>query len=193
MADRIIDNQASKDVPNLPEDLNKVLVYALNQGRDTIKEGEVLVPFTVLLVGDKPFSRQHPGDNPQECFNLAKHEVEGARGAKAYAFCYDGYLDTNQGTKDAVIAEGGMPGEPNGYAIGYLYTIDSDGNASFGTTPSYIGNAPNFMASLKEEETVDEGEKSEKSEEPEEIDTIESGEELERKNAEGFGEPVKED
>ena len=113
-----------------------------------------------------------------------RHEVEGAKGAKSYAFCYDGYLDSSEGMKDAIIAEGGVPGADTGYAIGYLYTVGEDGKPKVSTTASFIGKAPNFMkeAVMADEKKTIEG-----------IDTIKEGEELERENAEEFGEPVKDE
>lgn len=191
MADRVIDIPNENNVPNMPDELNHVLVYALNAGRDLLNDGKMLVPFTVLLVGDKPFVRQHAGANAKECYALAKHEVEGARGAKSYAFCYDGYLDTSEGMKDAIIAEGGVPGAETGYAIGYLYTVGEDGKPKVSTTASFIGKAPNFMGGLVELEEAEEAEGSVEKAADDAIDTVEKGERLERDNAEEFGEPTK--
>ena len=42
---------------------------------------------------------------------------------KRQAFCYDGYIETDDGVKDALIAEGGVPGADEGYAIAYLYEV----------------------------------------------------------------------
>ena len=81
------------------------------------QEGEV-VPFSVLVIKDNIFIETHPGANPEMCFAQAQRTVAGARGADAYAFCYDGYADTDAGQKDMLIAEGGLPGEDVGYAVG---------------------------------------------------------------------------
>ena len=45
---------------------------------------------------------------------------------------------------DCIIAEGGLPGEEEGYAFGYLY--DEEG---IDREIVYIGPAPNFMENLK--------------------------------------------
>ena len=50
----------------------------------------------------------------------------------------------------ALIAEGGVPGEDEGYAVGYLYSVNDEGEATFEEEPAYIGEAPNFMEALKE-------------------------------------------
>jgi len=109
MADRIIENQ-TEDIPAMPEGLQRVLMEALEQGKADLEGGYDIVPFTMLVAGGNLFTERHPGDTTEECYASARHAVEGARGALAYALCYDGYLDTDEGMKDAVIAEGGAPG-----------------------------------------------------------------------------------
>lgn len=149
MADRSVNNPGS-EVPEMPEILERILIYALDEGKKQASADGGLVPFTALVVKDNVFLEGHPGNTSTECFNLAQHTVEGARGADAYAFCYDGYVETNEGVKDALIAEGGLPGLPKGHAVGILYTKDPTGNFLFNANPSYIGEAPNFMEHLKD-------------------------------------------
>ena len=117
MADRTVENPGV-EVPQMPEILERVLLYALDEGKQKMMDGEDVIPFTALVVKDSVFIETHPGNNADECYNFAQHTVEGARGAAAYAFCYDGYVETSEGVKDALIAEGGVPGAPTGYAIG---------------------------------------------------------------------------
>ncbi len=149
MADRTVENPGT-EVPQMPEILERVLLYAINEGKQKMLEGEEVTPFTSLVVHESVFIETHPGNDAEECFNLARHTVEGARGASAYAFCYDGYIETSEGVKDALISEGGVPGEADGYAIGLLYTLDADGKPQFSESPSYIGKAPNFMSDLRD-------------------------------------------
>ena len=149
MADRTVENPGT-EVPQMPEILERVLLYAINEGKQRMLEGEEVTPFTALVVHESVFIETHPGSEAQECFNLAQHTVQGARGASAYAFCYDGYVETSEGVKDAIIAEGGVPGAADGYAIGLLYALDADGKPQFSESPSYIGMAPNFMESLRD-------------------------------------------
>lgn len=147
MADRIVEESA-EDIPEIPEVLEKVLLYALEEAKEKLQGGEELVPFTSLVVGDNLFIESHPADDVEKCFALAKHTVEGARGAKAYAFCYDGYVDVDDGQKDAIISEGGIPGEPQGVAIAYFYEQDEEGAIQIMEEPIYLGPAPNFMWKL---------------------------------------------
>lgn len=149
MGDREV-NGTIIEVPEMPDILERVLLYALNEGRQKMEAGEEVVPFTTLVVKDSVFLETHPGESAAECFDLAQHTVEGARGANAYAFCYDGYIETDDGVRDALISEGGVPGGETGYAVGFLYTEKEGGAYEFDDSPSYIGEAPNFMANLKD-------------------------------------------
>lgn len=144
MAERIIDPEAQAPEQDIDDVLKTIIVAVLNEAADKMEKGEEVVPFTGLAVKENLFIETHPGNSVEECFLAARHEVEGARGATAYAFCYDGYLDTEEGTKDALIAEGGLPGEEQAYAFGYLYD-----DSGVHRDVVYIGPAPNFMENLK--------------------------------------------
>ena len=97
------------------------------------------------------FLEEVDGETPEEMYAFAKHTVEHVRGADAYALCYDGYLDTDQGMRDAIIAEGGVPGAIQGEAVGLLYEMDADGNVEYHRPIAYIGKAPNFMIFLTDD------------------------------------------
>ncbi len=149
MADRVVESD-DIEVPEIPETLEKVLLFALDEAKQKMLQGADVIPFTALVIKENLFIESHPGDNPEECFAAAKHTVQGARGAEAYALCYDGYIDTDEGDMDAIIAEGGIPSEEAGYAICYLYEVNEEGKAEFEEEPAYVGEAPNFMSALKD-------------------------------------------
>ncbi len=161
MADRIVES-SDVQVPEIPEILEKVLLFALDESKEKLSQGEDVVPFTALVVKDNLFLENHPGETAEECFNFARHTVEHARGASAYALCYDGYVEIDDGTKDALIAEGGVPGEDAGYAVGYLYECDDEGNLALEDEPAYIGEAPNFMIALGSSDSYDDEDIDEK-------------------------------
>ncbi|OUO92377.1 hypothetical protein B5F40_00260 [Gordonibacter sp. An230] len=152
MADRVVES-SDVEVPEIPETLEKVLLFSLDEAKEKMQAGENVVPFTALVVKENLFIENHPGESSDECFNFARHTVEHARGAEAYALCYDGYVEVDDGEKDALIAEGGVPGGDHGYAAGYLYEVGEDGSVTFETEPVYIGEAPNFMIALQNAES----------------------------------------
>lgn len=147
MTERVVESSAD-EVPEIPDILEKVMLFSLDHAQKKMEAGEDLVPFTSLAVKETLFMETHPADDEQACFNLARHTVEHARGAQAYAFTYDGYVDTDDGTRDAIISEGGVPAADKGFAVGQLYTVSDDGTIEFESEPVYIGPAPNFMIAL---------------------------------------------
>ncbi|MGN0301511.1 MAG: hypothetical protein ACI4BI_01360 [Anaerotardibacter sp.] len=144
MVDRIIDPDNDAPVEDIDDVLKSVFNYVLNEAADKMDRGEELIPFTGLAIKENLFIETHDYETTEETYLRARREVEGARGATAYAFCYDGYIQTDDGMRDCIIAEGGLPGENQGYAFGYLY--DEEG---IDRSIVYIGPAPNFMENLK--------------------------------------------
>ncbi len=148
MADRTVES-ALNEVPDIDDSLDSLLLMALARGRERMASGDELPPFTLLGVKGHTICEEHPGEEPQECYDSARRTVQNARGAQGYVLCYDGYVDTDIGQKDAIIAEGGQPGEETGFALALLYTRPSEDAAPvFEAEPAYVGPAPNFMMAL---------------------------------------------
>lgn len=142
-------------MPDIPVLVQHMTVTALDEAKEQMLEGKEVIPFTALMVKSNVFLENHPGEDPDECFAAARRTVGAAQGADAYAFCYDGYLETDAGVKDALIAEGGLPGDPTAYAVAYLYEIKRDAPPVFEEEPLYVGPAPNFMINLKKASQYD--------------------------------------
>ena len=142
-------NEATK-APEMDEKLERILVAALNEAKRAFLEEGALVPFTALAEGDMLEINYHAVGDVQDCFADAERCVAAASGKEAYAFCYDGYVDTDEGERDILIAEGGMPGDEDGHAIGFIYFMPQEegGEIEMEEEPVYVGFAPNFMAGL---------------------------------------------
>ena len=136
----------------IPLVLENVLRYCLKDARERMEKGEAIIPFSALAVGETLFMEEHDAEDVQACFDSAKRTVENARGAAAYGFCYDGFVELGVAGKktDCLIAEGGCPGEPYGHAIGLTYKVKHDGSVTFADEPIYVGNSMNYMLSLTE-------------------------------------------
>ena len=89
MVDRVVEHEV-EEVPEIPEILEKALLYSLQQAKKKLNHKNDVVPFTSLVVRENLFIETHPANSSEECFNLARHTVEGARGANVNALCYDG-------------------------------------------------------------------------------------------------------
>lgn len=150
MPERKIDPNIT-EVPEMPDVLSSLLAYVVDEGRKRMDEEGGFVPFTALAVGNQLFLESVEGETPDEMYAFAKHTVENVRGADAYALCYDGYLDTESGHRDAIIGEGGVPGAIQGEAVGLVYDILEDGGRKYYEPIAYIGKAPNFMIFLTPE------------------------------------------
>lgn len=131
---------------HIPEVLESVLRYCLKDASERMEAGEQVLPFSALAVKDSLFMEEHPGNDVSESFHSARKTVQGAKGADAYGFCYDGYVEVEKGKKrDCLIAEGGVPGAEYGHAIGLLYDVDAEGKPHFHEDPFYVSKSLNYM------------------------------------------------
>ena len=135
----------------IPGVLESVLRYCLKDASERMEKGEQVLPFSALAVKDKLFMEEHPGETADESFAAARKTVAGSPDAKAYAFCYDGFIEAESAVgnklvqRDCIIAEGGMPGTEYGHAIGLIYKTDKEGNVTFNSEPIYVSKSLNYM------------------------------------------------
>ena len=157
-----------KETIEIPLVLEKVLNYCLTDAKERMEKGETVLPFSALAVGETLFMEEHDTDSVDESFASVKKTVQGAKGAQAYGFCYDGYIEADDYKKyDCVIAQGGVPGAEYGHAIGWRYRLDDEGKATFVGEPLYVGNCLNYMQGMEdflpdEEESAEEEASEEK-------------------------------
>lgn len=152
------------EVPEINDELESLLIQAIEEAQGKMEQGEVFPPFTATVMGDKLFTETH-GGTIDECFESARDAVLNVAGARMYAFCYDGYIDTDEGDKDAIIAEGGMAGDEQAVVVGMMYDADENGAvAGFSDEIVYIAESENFLADVApaaqteaEDESLEEG------------------------------------
>ncbi len=143
---------AEQERIEIPAVLESVLRYCLKDAKERLEKGEAVVPFSALAVGDTLFMEEHDCDSPEACFADARHTVEHATGAAAYGLCYDGFVETPNGNRDAIIAQGGVPGDEYGHAIGLLYRVTGEDTYSFDEEPIYVASCLNYMVGLDPDE-----------------------------------------
>lgn len=124
--------------------LEKITFYCLDQAQAKIEAGEECTPFTVVVDGDQMFEETYPGDDVMSCRHEAQLNVESSSSFSShYAFCYDGFLMTDQGQLDAIIVECATNEMNEAYVIARLYQ-EKDGVLTFEETPAYVDNAESF-------------------------------------------------
>lgn len=132
------------EVPELDETLEDLLIQVIDEAQQRMEDGEEVVPFTAVIIDESVYEETHVGST-EECFESAQTAIAEAEGARAYAFCYDGFIETDEGDKDAIIAEGGLPGDEAGVAVGLIYT-ETENGFEFDEEVCFIAEAPNFLA-----------------------------------------------
>ena len=152
MQDREI-NIENVEFEDVPEELLNNIVYALEEGQKILESathGQSFAPFTAIVDGKNVLLEAHTSEDSDGSFKKAKKKVRKTEGAKSYAFCYDGFVETEDGEQDAIISEGGLRGDVRGFAISMPYVksgSDAEGTVkySFKKGMVFLGEAPNFF------------------------------------------------
>lgn len=128
----------------MDEILERITFYCLDQAQAKLEAGEECTPFTVVVDGDQMFEETFPGDDVVSCRHNAQLNVESSSSFSShYAFCYDGFLMTDQGQIDAIIVECATNEMPKAYVIARLYR-EEDGALKFEKTPAFVDEADTF-------------------------------------------------
>lgn len=112
------------------EALDQAVIYAFNEATQILEQGgpEALTPFSVMVEGDELYVENHPGEDARECFESAQRSIYAMQlKIDSYAFCYDGYVELDDETKDAIIVEAAKVGDESAHAYARLYTLVDDG------------------------------------------------------------------
>lgn len=132
---------AEQEMLEMDEILEKILFYSLDQAQAKLEAGEELTPFTVIVDGDQMFEETFPGDDVMTCRHAAESAVKSASAfASHYVFCYDGFIMTDQGQLDAIMAECATSDMDKAFVIARLYKDEGDALA-FKKTPAYVDEA----------------------------------------------------
>lgn len=122
----------------ISENVQKAMEFAFDeaQGRLTSMR-QSFDPFTVTVVDEGLEVNDHPAETPSDVRDsvkmlLAQDMPEG------YVFCYDGWVDTDDGRLDAVIAEVADRGAAEAFMLALIYTME-DGEYTFETDYGYAG------------------------------------------------------
>lgn len=122
------DEQETLEMDEVQE---QVIMYCIEEAKEKLIATGSFEPFTVVVVGEDMTVETHPGDDPEAIQKFAKAAVSSASSfATHYCFCFDGFLDTDQGEIDAIIVHSAQRDMDNAYVIAGLYRIDESGDGS---------------------------------------------------------------
>ena len=97
---------ADQENLELDEVLEIITFYCFDEARKKIEAGEECVPFTCVVSGEQMFVESYPGEDVTMCRKNAEANVKSSSSfSSCYAFCYDGFLMTDDGQLDAILVE----------------------------------------------------------------------------------------
>lgn len=122
------DEQETLEMDEVQE---QVIMYCIEEAKEKLIATGTFEPFTVVVAGEDMTIETHPGDDPEAIQKAAKSAVSSASSfATHYCFCFDGFLDTDQGEIDAIIVQTAQRDMEKAYVIAGLYRIDESGDGS---------------------------------------------------------------
>ena len=142
----------AESIPGLSELAEQLMLCALDEAKDMLETGGNCPPLTLIVKGEDIEIETHPGESILECIASARVAVLSEQDdSEYYAFCYDGYVDTDRGHHDALIVECAKQKEETGHVICCLYNvIDAEGDELptfvFDDDLVYLGETPSFFS-----------------------------------------------
>lgn len=125
----------------LTDSLWTALNHAFEDAQACLTRGGGMMPFTVICTSDGFEVADHPGEDVEETYNSVK-TLLARELPEAYVFSYDGYLDLDEGRRDAVICEVARRGDAAASMLALPYTRDPEGTLRFAETFSSVGSGP---------------------------------------------------
>lgn len=132
----------------LDEVLEQVVAYAVDEAKESLIQTGEFTPFTIVVEGDNLHIESFPGDDPESIRANARDQVKTASSfATHYAFCYDGFIETDGPTLDAIVVECAQRDQENAFAIVCIYQEDDsgEGTLTFEDELAYLGDAEMFL------------------------------------------------
>jgi hypothetical protein len=150
MRDAEIDPVSQEDIVETgeltdEEIVDRTILYAFDQAAEYLEQGGEFEPFTIVVSGDELFIEEQPGETEEESFASARRTVyQMERLGDAYVFCFDGFVDLEDGHSDAIIVEWARKGDKLAQTIVKLYHLH-DNHYHFEETLYQIGEAESFF------------------------------------------------
>ena len=135
---------AEQENLEMDEILERITFYCLEQAQTKLEAGDEGTPFTVVVEGDQMFEENFPAEDVVTCRKNAESTVKSSSSFSThYAFCYDGFLMTDNGQVDAIIVECATRDMEQAYVNARLYHEENCALV-FEETPAYVDDVETF-------------------------------------------------
>lgn len=121
----------------ISDNAQQAMTLAFDEARQRLSSIGMYDPFTVTVVDGGLEVNDHPASSPTEVRESVKMLLAQDM-PEAYVFCYDGDVETDDGTLDCIVAEIADRGNPEAHILVLLYTKDEDG-FTFEADYAYVG------------------------------------------------------
>lgn len=125
---------------DISERLSRAVDFAFKEAQEQLSSGAGLAPFTVTVVDDGLEINDQSGNAVDDVYENVKTLLAGDM-PEAYALCYDGYVETDEGQRDAIVVEAADRGAARATALAMIYT-NEDGEYVFEANYGYAGSQP---------------------------------------------------
>lgn len=119
----------------LTDNQRRAIEHAFEEARESIQDEGGVLPFTIMCTADGFDVADHPGSSTQEVYESVK-TLLAQEMPEAYAFAYDGFVETDDGRSDAILCESARRGEMEAYLLALPYSQGDDGVLSF--APAFL-------------------------------------------------------
>lgn len=135
---------ADRENLELDDVLEKIVFYSFDLAKRELEEADACTPFTVVVQGDEMFVEEYPAADVVSCRKSAEANVKSSSSFSThYAFCYDGFLMTDDGQVDALIVECAQRDMEKALMIALIYKVE-DGVREYVETPAFVSEKESF-------------------------------------------------
>ena len=124
----------------ISDNAQQALNFAFNEAQQRLTTVGQFDPYTVTVVDGGVEVNDHPAASPEAVRESVKMLLAQDM-PEAYVLCYDGDVDTDEGTLDCIVCEVCDRGNDDAFILVLLYTKDVQGY-TFEADYAYAGPAP---------------------------------------------------
>ena len=136
--------------------VERAVFIALDEAAAKLDDHGDFEPSLIIVQGDDLHIEELDGDDEQAIVEMARQTVyQMSVVADAYILAYDGFVDLDDGTSDAVIVEFARPAEAEAQVLGWLYE-EHNGHYHYSEELYSLGTAPSLFNPVDEDESDDE-------------------------------------